>query len=215
MAAAPADLGVPAAGQGTQAPRARRAAGPCLLGPLCLGPVFSLGLPNPLGIGLQVRFTEFFGAGFDYQVMPTISPQSASVGWSLLSVEGRLYPLGGSLFVSGGISIQQFFGRGTVNAPDPQNPQRTAPVTLRGSVTIPALKLGAGLMGRDGFVLGMDVALLVRLSGTRLSFEAENGIADIEEIQKAQADIEDAASMVLDSLPFLVQFNIVRIGYLF
>ena len=184
--------------------------GPCLLGPLCVGPMLSLGLPNLIGIGVQVRFTDFLGAAFDYQVMPKISWDSVNAGWSLVTVEGRIHPFGSSFYAAGGVAVQHFFGRGAVEIVDPDNP-----VHIRGSVTIPSIKLGLGFTGHDGLIIGMDFALLLRLSSTRLSFTAEGGLANNEQVQAETEKIRERGETVLDTLPFLVQFNLLRLGYIF
>ena len=82
----------------------------CALGELCIGPVLSLGAINPIGIGVHARYGDYIGFGFDYQFLPTLTFSNASASWSLITVEARVYPFGGSFFLGGG------FGYQTLNA---------------------------------------------------------------------------------------------------
>ena len=59
----------------------------CVLNNVCFGPVLSLiGPPNLFGGGLHFRLGEYFGAGVDYQLTPSISFDPVSVSSSLFSI---------------------------------------------------------------------------------------------------------------------------------
>ena len=77
--------------------------------------MLSLGLINPLGIGAHARYGENFGFGFDYQFLPTLTFSNASAGWSLITVEARWYPFGGSFFLGGGFGYQNFNADGATS----------------------------------------------------------------------------------------------------
>lgn len=186
-----------------------RERGPCLLDRICLGPVLTLGVINPLGGGVHARFFRFFGAGLDYQFLPTLTLDDISARCSLLTLEGRIYPFGGAFFVSAGFAIQQLIGRLTGNT-------EVGRLTVEGRLTLPMLKLGLGLMGKSGLVIGIDLALHLPLRGYDLSFsEPFPGASQLEQVRRMREDIQDLADKVIGFIPIVPQLNFFRIGYLF
>jgi len=182
----------------------------CALGELCLGPVFTLGAINPLGIGLHARYGENLGFGIDYQFIPSLTFGRASAGWGMVAGEGRWYPFGGAFFMSGGISYQYFNASASAGSGASQ-------IDVSGSVGIPSFKLGLGVMGRSGFVMGIDLGFQIPLGGTNVDFDAATGagIGNAEMVANLQADIADAADAGVGLIPVIPQLNLLRIGYLF
>lgn len=182
----------------------------CALGELCLGPVFTLGAINPLGLGVHARYGENLGFGLDWQFIPSLTFGSASAGWGMVAGEGRWYPFGGAFFLSGGLSYQYFSASASSGS-------GTSRIDVSGSVGIPSFKLGLGLMGHDGFVMGIDLGFQIPLGGTDVDFDAATGggISNAEMVAKMQADISDAADAGIGLIPVIPQLNLLRIGYLF
>jgi hypothetical protein len=182
----------------------------CALGELCLGPVFTLGAINPLGVGLHARYAENFGFGIDYQFIPSLTFGQASAGWGMVAGEGRWYPLGGAFFLSGGFSYQYFNASASAGSGDSR-------IDVSGSVGIPSLKLGLGLMGGSGFVMGIDLGFQIPLGGTNVDFDAATGagIGNADMVANLQSDISDAADAGVGLVPVIPQLNLLRIGYLF
>jgi hypothetical protein len=182
---------------------------PCALGDTCLGPTLDLGLPNVIGGGFQLRFGKYFGAGLDFQVLPSISIDVASASASLFSVDGRVYPFGGAFFLAGGFAYQSIHG--TVN---------NGTIAAEASVGVPAVLFGIGFMGHDGLVLGIDLGLVFPLAGTKvdvkdLSDIPMGSVVTQAAVEQARKDAKDGVKQILEVLPVLVQLNLVRVGYLF
>lgn len=217
---APADplaVSAPEAGQGPRADADMPAEleedpsdSECALGELCLGPVFTLGAINPLGLGVHARYGENFGFGIDWQFIPSLTFGSASAGWGMVAGEGRWYPFGGAFFLSGGLSYQYFNASASAGS-------GTSRIDVSGSVGIPSFKLGLGLMGHDGFVMGIDLGFQIPLGGTDVDFDAATGagVSNAEMVAKMQSDIADAADAGIGLIPVIPQLNLLRIGYLF
>jgi hypothetical protein len=181
----------------------------CALGEFCIGPVLSLGAINPLGIGVQARYGDYIGFGFDYQFLPTLTFSNASASWSLITVEARVYPFGGSFFLGGG------FGYQTLNASATTGDPLGGSVTAEGSVGVPALKLGLGFMGRNGFVFGIDLGFNIPLGSTEVEFGGTAANAPPEVMADLRQKINDAADAGVNLAPFIPQLNLLRFGYLF
>jgi hypothetical protein len=175
---------------------------------LCVGPVLSLGVINPIGLGAHARYGEYLGFGVDYQFIPMLSFGDASAGWSLFTLEGRWYPFGGAFWLGGGFGYQRFSAEA----------QTVDPLTglasrIEGSVGVPALKLGLGFMGRDGFVMGIDFGFNFPIGSTNVDFSGMDG-SDAE-VAELKARVQEQADKGIGLLPFIPQLNLLRIGYLF
>jgi hypothetical protein len=179
----------------------------CAMKDLCVGPVLSLGLINPLGIGAHARYQDNWGFGLDYQFIPSLAFGDASAGWSLFTLEGRWYPWGNAFWLGAGFGYQSFNAEAEASG---------AGSTLRveGTVAVPALKLGLGFMGRDGFIMGIDLGFNLPLGGTDVEFSG-SGLSDDPMVAQLRSDIEDAAEKGIGLIPFIPQLNLLRIGYLF
>lgn len=199
----------------TAAPSAaddRKDGGACVVEELCFGPMLTLGAMDPLGLGVHARYGKYFGFGLDYQFLPmSLEVGGASADWSLFTVEGRVYPFAGAFFVGGGFGYQSFSGSmHTMTA--------AGDVGVSGSVGIPALKLGVGFMGRDGFVLGADVGFNIPLGGIDVEFDSVTGAAAANaptQVAQMKSEIDAAADDVFNILPVIPQINLIRMGYLF
>lgn len=185
---------------------------PCIVGDLCMGPLFSLGAINALGVGAHARYGQHLGFGLDYQWVPTLTFGDASAGWSLVTAEGRWYPFGGAFWMGGGFAYQRFTAAvtGHMNGQD---------VMLKGALGMPAFKFGLGFMGHDGFVMGIDLDVNVPMGGTHVGFDKLSGpgasFASADTQAKLQTEINSAASKGVKMIPLIPQLNLIRIGYLF
>ena len=146
VAAPPPAEPMPADEAGEAPPKAQ-----CALGELCMGPVLSLAVINPFGFGAHARYGEHLGFGLDYQFLPTIPFGDVSAGWSLVTVEGRWYPFGGAFWLGGGFAYQAAHMSMKVNDGFGSS------FDVKGNLSMPAIKFGLGLMGHDGFVMGIDL----------------------------------------------------------
>lgn len=183
----------------------------CALGEFCVGPVLTLGAVDPIGMGAHLRYGRYFGFGIDYQFLPTrVDLGAASSTWSLFTVEGRVYPFGNAFFVSGGFGYQRFSARTHQMTP-------IGDVALSGSLAVPALKLGIGFMGHDGFVLGADIGFNFSLGNSDVEFGTPTGPgANYQSGSLAlQQEVNDIADQAQSTFPVIPQVNLIRMGYLF
>jgi len=181
----------------------------CLLRGFCLGPVITLGLVDVIGVGVHARH-EYWGVGVDYQFMHFTTGRTP-ITLSLLTVEGRVYPFGGAFFLSVGVAWQHAGLSGSVTYRSDAGVSVNAEVD--GRVDIPVLKLGIGLFGRSGLALGADLAVGVQLGGNRVQFGTD--LPRFPEVIAAEDEIRRRADTWVRTLPFLLQLNLVRIGFLF
>jgi hypothetical protein len=187
----------------------------CLAGEWCIGPVATLGAINLLGIGAQAR-SEYVGVGIDYQFMPTLTIADTGARWSLLSLDARVYPFGGSFWLGLGFGYQSFSAQREVDTD-------YGAVDVRGSLGIPMFKLGLGFMGRSGLVIGIDLNFGIPIGGADLEFEVDSEVARQYEdepsyqdaLDEVRASIDDAADAAVQFMPFIPQLNLFRIGYMF
>lgn len=191
-------------------PRKLLGDGECLLPDLCFGPVFSVGMLNPLGVGLHMRYGAYLGLAVDYQFLPAVTISDVSVSASLFVAEGRYYPTGGALFVSAGLALQHLVGEGSVTLDDSPESMR-----IEGTINVTALKLGIGFTGHDGLVVGIDLGLHVPVRQRDLRFGYDASLEGNADVQQVEEDIRDAGGRALEEVPILVQLNLIRIGYLF
>jgi hypothetical protein len=208
---------VPALGE---TPRAAQNASPnadrardehCAFRELCFGPVVTLGAIAPLGVGAHMRYGRYLGFAVDYQFLPTrIDIAATSSTWSLITVEGRVFPFGGIIFFSGGFGYQSFAATAEQRTQD-------GPVRLSGSLGMPALKLGFGVMGENGFVLGADIGFNILLGHSKVHFDRPTGPGATSQYGAIglQAQIDDMAEQATDQIPIIPQVNLIRMGYLF
>jgi hypothetical protein len=184
----------------------------CALKNVCFGPVLSLiGPPNLFGGGLHFRLGEYFGAGIDYQVTPSISFDPVSVSSSLFSINARVYPFTNAFFVGGGFGYQSIHGQ-----------LANADVTVGANASFPAAMASIGFMGRDGFVMGMDLGVMfplgsssVQITNMAVHRDFQGQMIPQSEIDDARAEVQTQLKKVVDALPVFFQLNLLRIGYLF
>ena len=181
----------------------------CVFGDFCFGPVATAGIINVFGIGAHARM-DYWGIGFDYQFIG-LNYAEVHGDLNLLTFEGRVYPGGGAFYLAAGIAWQnieldtELDVRVTTNAPITR-------VAALGSVNIPTLKLGLGVMGRNGFVLGIDLGIGIRLKS--VDPKLETNLPQIPEVVEAEGEFRRAAKAWIEWLPFTVQLNVLRLGFL-
>jgi hypothetical protein len=204
-ASAPEARGSPVrdAGDGEAVP------GPCALGALCVGPLASLGLPTPFGVGFHARLGAHFGLGLDRHLSPVLDFEDISVRWSAWTFEGRWYPFGSAFWLGVAYVHQALSAEASATT-------RFGPVTARGSVGVPALRLGLGFMGKSGLVFGIDVGLNIPLAEAELRFDVSAPSGDEPAITQRMRDrIASVTELPILLITRAPQLNLLRIGYLF
>jgi hypothetical protein len=184
----------------------------CVLQNVCFGPVLSLiGPPNLFGGGLHFRVGEYFGAGVDYQMTPSLTFDPISVSSSLFSINARVYPFKGAFFLGGGFGYQSITGK-----------LSNSDVTVGANASFPAMMASIGFFGRDGFVMGMDLGVMFPLGSSSVEITNMQVHRDINgmtipqsEVDSARGEVQTELKKVVDSMPVFFQLNLLRIGYMF
>jgi hypothetical protein len=182
----------------------------CLLGDICFGPMLTLGILDVFGIGAQIRGT-YWGLAFDYQFF-NFTVSNVPIGLKLITIEARAYPFGGSFFLAAGLAWQHASLTGHVHYDgDGQIPEMDA--DLKGKISVPVLKLGLGFMSRSGLVFGIDLGFGIQLGKNKVEFSTD--LPRVAEVEDEENKIRDRADKTVRALPFLMQLNLLRIGFLF
>ena len=188
-------------------------AGKCVLGTFCFGPVLTLGVFNPLGIGVHGRIAKHFGFAIDYQFLPSVGYDDVSAGISLFTMSGRWHVAGSAFFLAAGFSYQSFWAEGTF-----EEPLSGESAKLDASVDLPQFMFGLGVLGSDGFVMGIDLAFGLPLGSRQVKFAGEppSSSGPLATMYNDGKDsIEKVAETFLELLPTTFQLNLFRIGYIF
>jgi hypothetical protein len=75
------------------------------------------------------------------------------------------------------------------------------------------LKLGLGWFSRSGFAVGFDLAFGLQLGGNTVAFSTD--LPRLPEVVQTEEKIRNRADAWVRALPFLLQLNLIRIGFLF
>ena len=121
-----------------------------------IGVRLSVAVPAPT-LGAEVKLFRYFGASFDYALIPKISINGVDVHYSMWNVGARIYPFGDVLFVGA------VYGHYGVDA---------SATVAQGSGSVKASsdflgpQIGARWIQQSGFFFGVDVAWAFPLSYT-------------------------------------------------
>jgi hypothetical protein len=137
----------------------RRGSGPKesgLIPGALIGPRLSLAVPAPT-LGAEVKLFRYFGASFDYALIPNVTINGVSVHYSMWNVGARIYPFGDVLFVGAvyghyGVDATATVAQGTGS--------------VRASSDFLGPQIGARWIQPSGFFFGIDVAWAFPLSYT-------------------------------------------------
>jgi hypothetical protein len=162
-----------------------------------------------IGAGLHLR-NEYVGFLVSYQFLPSIRLLNADVSTSLFQLGAQLYPVGGSFFVAAGFALYQF------DATVEGSTLEGDPYTVVGEFNAPSLSISLGAQSREGFVLGIDLQLIVPLTDTDIETRLiSDRPADDPALVAARSSVEDSAEAIGNRLPVFFQLNLLRVGYLF
>ncbi|HEY3587437.1 MAG TPA: hypothetical protein VGK85_09800, partial [Myxococcaceae bacterium] len=119
-----------------------------------IGPRLSLAVPAPT-LGVEVKVFRYFGASFDYGLVPKVSINGVDVRYSMWNVGARIYPFGDVLFVGAvyghyGVDATATVAQGTGS--------------VRASSDFLGPQIGARWIQPSGFFFGIDVAWAFPLS---------------------------------------------------
>jgi hypothetical protein len=131
--------------RGTPEPRGKESG---LIPGVLIGPRLTVAVPSPT-LGVEVKVLRYFGASFDYGLVPKVTINNVSVNYSMWSVGARVYPFGDVFFVGA------VYGHYGVEA---------SATVAQGSGSVSASsdflgpQIGARWIQPSGFFFGIDVA---------------------------------------------------------
>ncbi|OFZ78994.1 MAG: hypothetical protein A2583_09405 [Bdellovibrionales bacterium RIFOXYD1_FULL_53_11] len=181
------------------------------LGPFVIGPKIQLGLPVPVGFGLEGRITNLIGFSFDYQFFPTIKINTVTVGLNSYDGSLRIFPWERAFFlgVSGG--LQTLSGNTTKSI---VGIDTKIEVVVKTYYVTP--HIGWRWTWTNGFFMGMEIgAQIAAKADTTLTITINNPNAALvtatADYLKAEKDVKDMGNMV-GSWP-LPHFSFLQIGW--
>jgi hypothetical protein len=144
-----------------------------------IGPVIGTGIPSVLSIGGTLKVTRFAGAGVNVGLIPKVALSyygDATLSYQHYDIYGRLYPLGGGLFLQGGA------GYATVDGTLSKTFDVTAggistQVAYESRGTVRTLMLTA-LLGyfyttKIGFSFGVDAGAQIPIAPSKVDFSSD------------------------------------------
>lgn len=207
-----------------------------LFGPIRLGFLVGVGLPNLLNFGGTAKITRFFGGGINVGIIPAVRLSyygEATLSYQEYDIYGRIYPFGGGFFIGAGAGYSKVRGtlRGKVDLAKYTSGQLPIPPGLlppgyqlpasidyeaRGSVRTMVLTPQLGYLHTfgSGFSIGIDVGAQIPIAPSDIVFESSvspSQVAELEPFKEQQKKVRDTLETVgrtpLPSLNF-------RIGWL-
>lgn len=176
-----------------------------MLGDFTVGPKVTLfGAVVPFRLGLEGKWKNLVGFGFDYGFFPTLTLSSISVGMKSWSFTGKFYPWRGAFYVGVGLGSQTFTGSKTdLTIPDT--------LTLDTKTTFFLPGIGWRWVVKSGFFFGMELALQVPMSTTTTPTHS-NPAATGPAATQLNADVSEKANSLGNStLPSLA---LLQFGFL-
>jgi hypothetical protein len=206
-----------------------------LFGPIRIGFLVGVGLPNLLNFGGTAKITRFLGGGINVGIIPTARLSyygEATLSYQEYDIYGRIYPFGGGFFLGAGVGYEQVRGtlRGNVDLAKyvtehmipagllPPNYQLPTSVDYdaRGSVRTMVLTPQLGYLHTfgSGFSIGIDVGAQIPIAPSAIKFESTASPPELAELQP----FKDQQAKVRDTLKTVGQTPLptlnFRIGWL-
>lgn len=113
-----------------------------------IGPRLAVAVPSPT-LGVEVKVLRYFGASFDYGLVPKIGINGVDVNYSMWNVGARVYPFGDVFFVG---AVYGHYG------------VKASATVAQGSGSVSASsdflgpQIGARWIQPSGFFFGVDLA---------------------------------------------------------
>jgi len=178
--------------------------------PLTFGPkVSALGLPSPFRAGLEAKWDNTWGLGFDVGGLPVTGMMDSKVKLTSYVATARYYPWRGPFYVGLGAGKQNFVGERTE---DFSGSPVTVTLTMDSLIVVP--QVGWRWVWETGFYLGVEAGVQVSLSTTRSL--ASNAVSIVQSTTQYQNMVKftDDQANVLAKIP-LPHFAVMQVGYFF
>ena len=159
-----------------------------LFGPIRLGPMVGVGLPNVLSFGGLLKLTRYLGAGINIGLIPTIRVSyygDATLMYQEYDVFGRIFPFGGGFFLGAGVGYETVKGTmaktiDTSTFADPLVMQALGISQMMtyqsaGSVKTMVLtpQIGYFYTTKIGFSIGLDVGAQLPIAPSEIKFSSQ------------------------------------------
>ena len=178
--------------------------------PLTIGPkVSGLGLPSPFRIGVEAKWDNSFGLGFDYGYLPVTGIYDSKLKINSYLGTARYYPWRGPFYLGVGFGTQNFQASRTE---DFSGENVTATLTLNSVMVVP--QVGWRWVWDTGFFLGVEAGVQVALSTQRSLTDDAPTIVRQTSQYATQVKAIEAQGDVLAGIP-LPNFALLQVGYFF
>jgi hypothetical protein len=198
-----------------------------IFGPIRLGPLVGVGLPNLLSLGGTLKLTRFLGGGVNIGIIPTVHLSyygDATLSYQEYDVYGRIYPFGGGLFVGAGVGYEYVRGTlaGNVNLSPYQGLTGTVMGLLPPGYTLPdGYAVPASLAFQSagsvrtlvltpqlgylytfgwGFSIGIDIGAQIPIAPSQIKYESSVSPPEIAELQPVKDQKAQQDAKIRDTL---------------
>jgi hypothetical protein len=196
-----------------------------LLGPIRIGPVVGVGIPNLLNFGGTLKITDYIGAGLNIGIIPAIKLSlygEAVLSYQEYDIYGRIYPFGGGFYVGAGVGYETVKGTfsDTIDSSElaERYPELDLPATVeyesngRVRTMILTPQIGYFYTSKIGFSIGLFVGAQIPIAPSDIDFETsikdvpqatiDRYVAPLDE--KVKDTLETVARQPLPSLGFQI-----------
>lgn len=176
-------------------------------GPVLFGPKLTLvGAPVPFRFGLEAKWNNLIGLGFDYGFFPTLTFSSVSVGLKGWNVTAKWYPWKRAFYVGAGLGGQTFTGSKTDTSIND-----TLTIDMKTTFFMPGI--GWRWTSESGFFWGMELAAQIPMSNTATTSHSNAAVAATAAALQLQTDVNDKAQTFGNkTLPTVA---LLQFGYFF
>lgn len=178
--------------------------------PLTVGPkVTALGFPSPFRAGIEAKWDNTFGIGFDLGSLPPTGVANSRVAVTTYTGAVRYYPWRGPFYFGLGVGKQNIEGSRPASYSG-----YSYVVTVKADSILLAPQVGWRWVWESGFYLGLEAGLQVPLaSNLNASTDAATFIKASEEYKVQLNNLEKQAKLLVD-VP-LPHFAVLQVGYFF
>ncbi len=178
--------------------------------PLTIGPkVSALGLPSPFRAGIEAKWDNSYGIGFDVGAFPVTSMQDTKVKIASYVGTARYYPWRGPFYLGLGVGTQNLTGSRTQAF---SGADYTVTLGMDSVVVVP--QVGWRWVYQSGFFLGVEAGLQVAVSSQQsVTSDAPSIVKELATYQDMESFARKQAD-VLGKIP-LPHFAVLQVGYFF
>ena len=158
-----------------------------LFGPIRLGPMIGVGLPNLLSFGGLLKVTRYLGGGLNIGLIPTVRVSyygQATLLYQEYDIYGRIFPFGGGFFLGAGAGYETVKGTmsdkmdtSSFSSVLPPGLSVPNPLVYQSSGTVKTLvltpQIGYLYTTDIGFSIGVDIGAQVPIAPSQVTFKSQ------------------------------------------